>query len=57
MTGRKRFVDDTIPAGTASVNYYVQARRGDAVGPAGNITTVLLGNAERAATLPTRAAA
>ncbi len=56
-TGRKRFTDQTIPAGTARVSYYVQARRGDAVGPAGNITTVLLGNAERAATLPTRAAA
>lgn len=44
VIGRKRFTDSTVPAGTTHVDYYVQSRRGDAVGPEGAIATIMLGN-------------
>ena len=34
QVGRKKFVDETIPPGTASVTYQVQAIRTTAAGPA-----------------------
>jgi len=34
LSGKKRFVDDTIPAGTSQIVYQIQAIRSTRVGPA-----------------------
>lgn len=44
-TGKKRFVDATLPAGVASVQYTVQGQRSDQSGPLSPICTVQFGAA------------
>lgn len=41
--GRRIFTDNTVPAGSASIQYVVQGQRGDAVGPACSPFTVQFG--------------
>lgn len=45
-TGKKTFVDSTLPAGTASVQYSIQPQRGGNVGARSEILTVHFGAAQ-----------
>lgn len=42
-TGTRKFIDDTVPSGVASVQYMIQAQRGQNVGTASNALTVFFG--------------
>jgi hypothetical protein len=42
-TGTRKFIDDTVPSGVASVQYMIQAQRGQNVGTASNALTVYFG--------------
>jgi hypothetical protein len=44
LTANKRFTDESIPTGAGRAQYVVQARRGNAVGPASGKFTVQLGS-------------
>jgi len=53
LTASKRFTDESIPTGAGRVQYVVQARRGNAVGPASGPFTVQLGSGDVGVTVAT----
>jgi hypothetical protein len=55
LTASKRFTDESIPTGAGRVQYVVQARRGNAVGPASGPFTVQLGSGDFGVTVATEA--
>jgi hypothetical protein len=54
VTGKKRFIDDTLPAGVAQAQYTVQAQRADRGGRVSEILQVRMGSAVSTATRPAR---
>ena len=48
-TGSKSLVDDTVPAGTVSATYYVQAQRGAVAGPPSETIAVIFGAGQQEA--------
>jgi hypothetical protein len=54
MTGRKRFVDETLPAGSSSIMYQIQAMRSTVAGPCAtfNVNFGVTGSAKSASVVP-----